>query len=291
MITDTPAQLPPISPPLVTIGVALYNHERYIETCLESLLQQSYPNLQIIVIDDGSEDRSYEIARECCEQHGRRSDCTITTRANRGLCNTLNEIAKLAAGTYISFVGSDDYWMPNKIADQVAYLEAHPEITLVHSNSIKVDAAGKTLKKIDYSKRINSGNVFSALVRRTGGINTPSHLYRTSVYNDIGYYDPAFRFEDTDFWLRLTKNHQVGFINAFHTYYRWHGSNMSHGQNALLFYHDELIRIYRKNIDDKDLRKQAIRRVYRKSLSKSLKAGRPKEVWGYFLKFMNPDCD
>jgi len=290
MRMDPSKQCSTAASPLVTIGVALYNHERYIETCLHSLLQQSYPNLQIIVIDDGSKDRSCDIARHYLEQHGQPFDCTFITRPNRGMCHTLNEIAKLATGTYISFVGSDDFWMPNKIADQVAYLEAHPDITLVHSNSIKVDADGNVLKTIDFSKKINSGNVFAALAQRTGGINAPSHLFRTCVFGEIGYYDPAFSFEDTDFWLRLAKHHEVGFINASHSCYRWHGSNLSDGQNALRFYHDELIRIYEKNIDDKDLRQQAIRRIYRKSLAKAVKAGQLKAAWGYLLKYRSPGC-
>lgn len=274
--------------PLVTIGIALYNHERYITTCLQSVLAQTYTNLRIIVIDDGSRDRSYEVARECLAQHGAHADCTITTRANRGMCNTLNEIAERATGKYISFIGSDDYWMPHKIADQVAYLEAHPEITLVHSNSIKVDADGNQLKSIDYSTKINSGNVYAALAQRTGGINTPSHLYRTSVYQDIGYYDPSFSFEDTDFWLRLAKHHQVGFLNTFHTYYRWHGNNLSHSRNALAFYYAELIRIYIKNIDDARLRRTAIRKIYLKCCRKSLQSGQLRDAWTYLLHYLQP---
>ena len=178
--------------------------------------------------------------------------------------------------------------MPDKISDQVAYLEAHPEITLVHSNSIKVDAVGRNLKNIDYSNRVNSGNVFAAIVQGTGGINTPSHLYRTSIYGEIGYYDPSFTFEDTDFWLRLTRNHLVGFINKFHTCYRWHGSNLSHSRNALAFYHEQVIRIFKKNIDDQTLLKQGIRRILRKSISKSLRLWRLKDAWTFFLRFARP---
>ena len=125
------------------------------------------------------------------------------------MCNTLNEIAQQASGQYISFIGSDDYWMTNKTSEQVEFLEQHLDCVLVHSNSIKVDADNNELKPIDYSNKINSGNVYEALIKRTGGINTPSHLYRTSIYDEIGYYDPQFRFEDTDFWLRLAKNHRA----------------------------------------------------------------------------------
>jgi len=141
---------------------------------------------------------------------------------------------------------------------------------LVHSNSRRIDADGQFLRNMDYSNKDNSGQLFNALIYRTGGINTPSHLYRTDVYDSIGYYDPAFRFEDTDFWLRLTKHFEVGYINKTHTSYRWHGKNLSARDNKLSFYLDELIATYQKNIDDPALLKYAIRRVSIKGVSRSI---------------------
>ncbi len=275
-----------IQSPLVTVGVALYNHADYIEQCLTSVLNQTYQNIEIIVIDDGSKDSSFEVARRFLESQKKNQQFTIETRANQGMCNTLNEIAQKSKGQYISFIGSDDFWMQNKILDQLNFLEDHPELILVHSNSIKVDSQGKEIKKIDYSAKINSGSVYEALIRRTGGINTPSHLYRTNIYQDIGYYDPAFSFEDTDFWLRLSKKHQVGFINQFHTYYRWHGKNLSDSSNALNFYYDELIRIFEKNITEPDLRRYAIKKIYKKCAEKSLQSARFIDAVKYIGKYI-----
>ncbi len=271
--------------PLVTVGVALYNHEDYIEHCLASIAEQEYPNIELIVVDDGSKDKSFNVAKTYLNTQDRLKNYSVTSRPNQGMCNTLNEIAKRASGKYISFIGSDDYWMANKLSEQVDYLEKHPECVLVHSNSIKVDANNKELKPIDYSKKINCGNVYEALIKRTGGINTPSHLYRTAVYQEIGYYDPQFKFEDTDFWLRLAKQHEVGFINKAHTYYRWHGDNLSDNKNALSFYYDELIRIYRKNIDEPELRRIAIRKIYKKSAQKALKSGRILDTVRYLKQY------
>lgn len=273
--------------PLVTVGVALYNHQDYIEQCLASIVEQDYPNIELIVVDDGSKDNSYQVAKTYLESQKRLSNYQIKTRPNKGMCNTLNEIAQQASGQYISFIGSDDYWMPNKILEQVNFLEEHPECVLVHSNSIKVDADNNELKPIDYSNKINSGNVYEALIKRTGGINTPSHLFRTEIFGQIGYYDPQFRFEDTDFWLRLAKNHSVGYINKAHTYYRWHGDNLSDDKNALDFYYDELIRIYRKNIDDPALKRIAIRKIHKKSAQKALKSGRLLDTIRYLSRYFN----
>lgn len=273
-------------PPLVTVGIALYNHADYIEQCLASVVAQTYRNIEIIVIDDGSTDGSYDVARRYLERQRLHVVFTVQTRKNQGMCHTLNQIAKKSKGKYISFVGSDDYWMERKIEDQVEFLEVYPELFLVHSNSIKVDSHGAEIKTIDYSKKINSGLVYEALIRRTGGINTPSHLYRTLLYKEIGYYDPSFRFEDTDFWLRLSKNHPIGFINKFHTYYRWHGDNLSNKSNALKFYYDELIRIYEKNISEDELRHYAIRKIYKKCVEKSIKSGKVPDALRYFVKYM-----
>ncbi len=272
--------------PLVTVGIALYNHSTYIEQCLSSVVEQTYENIEIIVIDDGSNDDSYLIAKQFLEGQHKNPAFSVKTRKNQGMCNTLNEIAQSAKGQYISFIGSDDYWMKNKIEDQVEFLENHPELVLVHSNSIKVNSQGHEIKNIDYSKKINSGSVYEAIIRRTGGINTPSHLYRTNIYKKIGYYDPAFSFEDTDFWLRLSKNFQVGFINQYHTYYRWHGKNLSDKSNALKFYYDELIQIFKKNITEEKLRDYAIRNIYKKCAEKSLKTGKVQDTLRYIGKYL-----
>jgi len=268
---------------LVTVGVALYNHEKYIVKCLESIVKQTYTNIELIVIDDGSSDRSYEVAKAYLYTQEYNKNFTIITRENRGMCKTLNEIAHLAKGKYISFIGSDDYWYLNKIEQQVDFLDKHPDIILVHSNSTHVDENDKIVKKTDFSKLTNSGNVYKALIYGTGGINTPSHLYRTSIYKEIGYYDESFRFEDTDFWLRLAKNHLVGFIDKELAYCRRHGKNLSDNKNRLKFYNEELIKIYKKNIDDLELLKYVVCKILRKSYKRALRTLR----FGYFFRFLS----
>lgn len=278
-----------MSGPLVTIGVALYNHQDYIVQCLRSLVEQSYENIEIIVIDDGSPDQSFERAKQYLDSQSINTNYTVKTRANKGMCNTLNEIAMSAKGEYISFIGSDDFWAPNKIEDQARYLDEHTEVALVHSNSMKVDKEGVELKEINYSNKKNSGMLFEAFVYRTGGINTPSHLYRTSIYKEIGYYDPNFRFEDTDFWLRLSKRHAVGYQDKVHTYYRWHGGNLSDGENSLKFYNEELIKIYKKNIDEPALLRYAVARMLKKSLIKAIKLRKFSMAKGYFDRLRRLD--
>lgn len=271
--------------PMVTVGVPLYNHEKYIVKCLQSIVKQSYKNIELIVIDDDSPDNSYEVAKNYLENQNY-NNYSIKTRPNKGLCNTLNEIAKQAKGKYISIIASDDFWMLNKIEEQVAFLENYPDIALVHSNSIKVDDQDNEIGYVDYSSKENSGNLYESIIHGKGGINTPSHLYRTDVYEKIGYYDPSFRFEDTDFWLRLTKVFKVGYINTNHTYYRWHGENLSDSNTSFNFFNDEIVKIFKKNIDDEELKKTAVLKMYRKSCFKAFRTFQIGNFSRYIYKYL-----
>ena len=272
---------------LITVGVALYNHEKYIIKCLDSVVKQTYSNIELIVIDDGSPDNSFEVAKDYLESQDYNQNYKIYTRPNEGMCNTLNEIANQAKGKYISFIGSDDYWMSNKIEEQVEFLENNSDIALVHSNSIKVDETDTEIGFLDYSEKKNSGNIFESIIYGKGGINTPSHLYRTDIYKKIGYYDVTLKFEDTDFWLRLTKIYKVGFINKYHTYYRWHNDNLSGKKNILKFYNEEIIKIFEKNIEDKELKKYAILKMYRKSFLRALRSLQLGYFFKYIIKYFN----
>ena len=273
---------------MVTIGVPLYNHARYIVECLDSLLRQTYPSTEIIIIDDGSTDDSFAIASDFLHSQTLNPRYEIVTRPNRGMCNTMNEIAQKAQGEFISFIGSDDYWMPEKIADQAAYLLANPDVTLVHSCSVRVDDKGEIIGELNFPKKIKTGYLFEELVRGKAKINTTSHLYRRAVFDDIGYYDPAFRFEDTDFWLRLSKEHKVGFIDAVHCNYRWHGENLSSPQNDLVFYNEELLEIYRKNVSDTRLLKTALRRIHKKSMKTAWRSGERHLALEQLAQYLSP---
>lgn len=273
--------------PLVSIGIALYNHETYIKECIDSILNQTYDNIEIIVIDDGSKDASYQSALHAFETNPIKRPHILKTRPNKGMCNTLNEIITLAKGEYISFVGSDDFIHPEKIEKQVAYLESHPDVALVQSDSYIVDKESHITSLFTCKGRQNEGDLYEALISGKGLVNTPSHLYRTCVYEKIGVYDPAFRWEDTDFWLRLTKYFKVGYIPEPLNYYRRHGENLSNAENALKFVNEEIIKIYKKNIDDPVLLRKGLCKIYRKSYLKALKKLKLSYFFKYFLRYLS----
>ncbi|AXX90515.1 hypothetical protein CKA55_12770 [Arcobacter suis] len=269
---------------LISICIPIYNHEKYIEQCLESIINQTYTNFEIIMIDDGSNDNSYFIAQNYLNAQ-KFSNYILKKRENKGLCYTLNELLSLSRGEYISITASDDYWMLNKLEEQIDFLSKNQDVALVHSNSIIVDDCGNQKGEIDYSNRKNSGYLFKAIIFSRGGINTVSTMIRREVYAKIGNYDSSLKFEDTDFWLRLTKKFKVGYINKFHTYYRRHDSNLSDDKNKLKFTNDEIVKIFNKNIEDSILKKSAILRIYRKSYLLALRTFNFKYLAKYLFKY------
>src|SRR5690606_27530759 len=118
--------------PLVSVIIPCFNHEKYIKECLLSVINQSYKNVQLIVIDDGSTDRSVEIIKELKQQN----DFIFEEQLNSGISKTLNKaITKYAEGEYIAILASDDYWHSDKLSKQVSFIEQNPEYAMVCSEA------------------------------------------------------------------------------------------------------------------------------------------------------------
>src|SRR5262245_27753084 len=130
------------SDPLVTVIALCYNHERFAVECLDSIRNQSYPGIQLIIIDDCSRDRSADIIEDWIRRH--RMECTfLRHEANVGICKSINEGVRIAHGKYVAVVATDDVWLPNKVASQVEILEAGPgNIGVLHGDALAIDEHG-----------------------------------------------------------------------------------------------------------------------------------------------------
>jgi glycosyltransferase involved in cell wall biosynthesis len=117
-----------MSPPLVTVIIGAYNAERYLGEAIESVLAQTYPDVELIVVDDGSTDRTGEIA----ESYGDRVRCI--RQANGGMAASRNRAIPEARGDYLAFLDADDRFPPDKLASQLAVFEAGPELDVVYGH-------------------------------------------------------------------------------------------------------------------------------------------------------------
>lgn len=127
-----------IEQPLVTVVIASYNHAPYVEASIRSVIQQTYHNIELLVVDDGSSDDSVERIRRLQEKFG----FDFRAQKNIGLTRTLNEAIARARGEYFVPFGSDDIMMPNRIELQVAYMADKPEVGICAGNMELMRADG-----------------------------------------------------------------------------------------------------------------------------------------------------
>ena len=242
--------------PLVTVLVPSYNHERFISQCLQSILDQTYQNLELIVIDDGSKDTSPEILQKLQNKH----HFKLILQENRGTASVLNMgLEKHSQGKYVSFCASDDYWVPEKIELQVKFMEEHPEFAMCYGKNYFVDDHSQIIDRYcrDYGK-LKGGSVFNELFlfRFHPQVN---YLFRRSIFEETGYYDERFITEDYYMNLKIAYRHPIGFIDSFLGYYRIPSSPLKIGRfEQLTRSHLGII----ENYHNHPLYRQAIRRAY-----------------------------
>ena len=208
--------------PLVSIIIPSYNHEKYIIGCITSVFNQTYKNIELIVIDDGSSDSSPHLIRKLKESH----DFYFEIQDNMGLSNTLNKGIALAKGKYICTVGSDDILMLDKTEKQITFMEEHEDIAVCGGNAIVIDDRGKIVNK--RQEFPNDREItFRFLFRHCGpGLYASSAMIRKSVLDVEGGYDPEIPLEDMYMWLKLTnRGYQIYGLNDILIYYRKHPSN------------------------------------------------------------------
>lgn len=206
--------------PLVSIVALCYNHGAYLEEALNSIVNQSYANIQLIIVDDCSSDDSVQLIQNWMDKN--KMDCLfLPHKKNKGLCGSLNHGLKYVKGAYYQFLACDDVMLPEKIEKQVEVLEANPNLAVVHSNGYNINEHGVIGKKL-HSEPLFTGKsevVFKALLSENR-ISAPAVLIRTKMLPEAPVYDENSIFEDWALWLKLAENYDFHYINEPLVYYR-----------------------------------------------------------------------
>jgi len=215
--------------PLVSVVIPSYNHEQYVKEAIESVYNQTYPNIELVVIDDGSKDNSPQLLKELQEQYG----FTLICRENRGVTATLNEaIYGHAKGKYIRVLASDDYLPENSVLDLVNYMEQYPEKQMVFGWGDIVDENNKIYDRWGNDKDESKLTFENLFVHDF--ILAPTAMFTRNVFLELGGYDINMPHEDADFWLRIFYKYPIGYFNdrsvAFH---RVHNTNASGNYNKI----------------------------------------------------------
>jgi len=242
--------------PLVTIGVPNYNYAHYIVAALESVVSQTYPNIELLVVDDCSTDSSVEIINEWIYNYkGNVIVKFIENQANLGLSGTCNVILNNASGVYYQTLDADDLITADKVTLQIEVLIANPDVAIIYSNAWIIDEDG-LVKEKNYLSRIGykselmpEGNIFDQLFN-ANFIPLPTVLINTSMARKVGGYENKYQVQDYFLWFKLAKDYPVLFQPLKLAYYRVHSNSMSNNPKSNLKSIDSVLRIKFQYFDE-----------------------------------------
>lgn len=210
-------------PPLVSVVMPVWNGERYLSEAIDSVLCQTYRHLELVIVDDGSEDRSCEIIARYAEHDAR---IRPIYAAHRGVVPTLNAGAEAARGRYIARLDQDDIALPERLDQQVSLLETRPDVALVGTSFQCINAAGQRGPIVVNPPSENAG-LQQALMRANCFCDS-AVMMRTDVLAQIGGYRPLYAdAEDYDLWTRFADKHELASIPIVLVLYRIHPRQMS----------------------------------------------------------------
>ena len=216
----------------VSIIALCHNHAPFLREALDSILSQTYPHLEVWLVDDASTDESPAILREYATQNP--TWHLLLLPENVGNCRAFNLAFRQSKGAYLIDFATDDVLLPERVARQVAAFQAAgPSVGMVYSNAELIGEDGALLGlhhrpdgKGGLRPRPASGWVFAEVLRRYF-ISTPTMLMRRACLEQLGGYDETLAYEDFDFWVRASRDWQFVYLDAVTTRKRKHPRSMS----------------------------------------------------------------
>lgn len=245
---------------LVSVVIPSYNHAPYIKEAIESVLNQTYQPIELIVIDDGSKDDSVEVIKTIIDDR-----MQLIQQTNRGAHLTINKGLELAKGDYLSILNSDDIYCPDRIASMMKVFSESPDIDLISSYIEVIDKHGKEIavKKgwlnlepwslPNNTVNFKATNDFMLNLLTSNFISTTSNiLFKKSLYQRIGGMRNLRFAHDWDFFLRACIAGKCAQIEKPLIKYRVHDSNTIHTHRAWMLFEINLIMaIYLTKLSDK----------------------------------------
>lgn len=220
-------------PPLVTAIIPMYNGERFVRDSVESVLSQTYSAIEILVVDDGSTDRSIDVLAKYA---GR---LRLIRQPNAGVANARNAGVEASRGEIVAFLDQDDWWQPTKIEKQVSVFVSDPEVTLVHTGTAHFDdQAKKFVGRLNPNCAADKlvGSCYQRLLLDNCIYNSTVAVRRSAVRR-VGGFDTTIAgntVADYDLWLRLAKDGTFAFVPEELGVFRLHSSQGTWNRKEML---------------------------------------------------------
>jgi glycosyltransferase involved in cell wall biosynthesis len=198
--------------PRVTVICLCYNHERFVREAINSVLHQSYKNIQLIVVDDASTDKSKEIIERMAREN--KDIELVLLKENQGNCKAFNRGLALAQGEFLIDFAADDVLLPNRIAVGIAHFEnVSARYGVQFSDAAIIDEEGNPcgLHSERFTHTVPQGDIYKNLIS-TYFINGPSMMVRKKVFDMLGGYDETLAYEDFDFLIRSSREFNFFYV-------------------------------------------------------------------------------
>lgn len=209
------------NPPLITVICLCYNHEKFVVECLQSVIQQSYPSIEMIIVDDCSTDRSKSIIEEWVKDHPQVRFMANPT--NLGNTKSFNKALQMAQGDYIIDLATDDVLLPDCVMTQVNTFQnsTYDKLAVVYGNAALIDEEGAF---IDYyfktdaqqkvlQKRI-TGDIYIDVLSGGNSICSVTAMIKKEVFDALNGYNESLAYEDLDFWIRASRDYNFDFVDS-----------------------------------------------------------------------------
>lgn len=242
---------------LISVCVVNYNQGRFFKDCLNSYLNQTYQNLELIIIDDASTDDSVSIIKHLIEPVSK-NVLFIANNVNQGICKNLNTAIRMAKGEYVSIVASDDYLEYDRFQKMLQALQdSGDEYKVAYSNTKTVDSTKKVLKD-DFIRfvrpdidKIPDGDIFLELIK---GNFVPAigMLIKKEVFFEVGFFDETLKLEDYDMWLRIAARYKFRYVDSVSYYRQLDNSLMRSLEKRPAFYKEHFMTLY-KHVKTKNI--------------------------------------
>jgi len=207
--------------PLVSIICLCYNHENFVIEALNSVLSQSYGNIELIIADDYSTDGSKKTIKNWLED--RPNINFISNESNLGNTKTFNKALQFAKGDYIIDLAADDILLPNSVETQVnTFLNSRQKkLAIVYGNAEIISENNNHLRyyyKINTARKAlikpASGDIYLSMLNQSSMICSVSSMIKRNVLQELNGYDENLAYEDLDLWIRISRNYNFEFIDA-----------------------------------------------------------------------------
>lgn len=276
--------MPCLSEPTVSVIVAAYNAERYISETLKSIFAQTFTDFEVIVVDDGSTDRTPDIVHEHPGVHYLR-------QVNQGQPAARNAGIRAARGRYLSFLDADDLWLPLKLEKQVSYLLNHSDAKWVYCDAVLFDSdMHRVLGRIGKEVTLHAGDVLNQLFLLSF-IPSPTPVIAREVFEEVGLFDesPALRIgEDWNMWLRIAARYPLGVVREPLALVRVHSCSMTQAASAHAVYRSKRNIVEQSAAQNKerlhDLKPRALAALAVGAGLRHLRSGRSREARTMFIE-------